>query len=151
MFEAKFINIMPIKSEFLRLFIGSMLSAVTLFYVGFLEVAYSQNLPYSDPFLISTDTTMISTMAASALDNNGKLHIVFVGWYYEGGAPDNVASEIFYTNNVSGTFIEPEKLPKAEIPFEPNFEDAFYYSKEPAIAVDSSGTVHVAYTGRTTN
>jgi hypothetical protein len=144
MFEAKFINIRLIKSEFLRLFIGSMLSAVTLFYVGFLEVAYSQNLPYSDPFLISTDTTMISTMAASALDNNGKLHIIFVGWYYEPESPDGVASEIFYTNNLNGKFMEPVKLPKAEIPFPPSRDD-FYYSKEPSIAVSSSGTVHVAY------
>jgi len=136
---------MPIKSEFLRLLIGSTLTALTLFYGGFHNVAYSQNLIYSDPFLISTDTNMISTMAASALDKNGKLHIVFVGWYYEQGATDDVASEIFYTNNLSGEFIEPEKLPEAELPFPPSVPYDFYYSKEPTIAVDSSGTVHVAY------
>lgn len=72
-----------------------LLTALALFYGGFYNVVYSQDSIYSDPFLISTDPTMISTMAASALDKNGKLHIVFVGWYYEQGAPDNVASEIF--------------------------------------------------------
>jgi len=84
-------------------------------------------------------------MAASVLDHNGKLHIVFVGWFYKAGAPDDVASEIFYTNNISGTFMEPESLPKAVLPFPPLFEADFYYSKEPTIAVDSNGTVHVAY------
>jgi len=120
--------------------------ASTVFHGGFLTIAYSQNSMYSDPFLISTDTiNMISTMAASMLDKNGYLHIAYVGWYVEPGAPDGVASEICYTNNLSGEFKVPEKLPKAELPFSPSFEDDFYYSKEPSIAVDSNGAVHVAY------
>lgn len=120
--------------------------SASLIIIGFFStVAHSQNSMYSDPFLISTDTNLISTMAASSLDKNGCLHIVYVGWYVQPGAPDGVASEIFYTNNLSGEFKEPEKLPKAELPFLPLFEDDFYYSKEPSIAVDSNGAVHVAY------
>jgi hypothetical protein len=145
MIADKFINILPINSESLKLLIGSTLTALTLFYGGFYNIAYSQDLVYSNPFLISTDPNMLSTMAASALDKNGKLHIVFVGWYYEQGATDDVASEIFYTNNLSGEFSEPEKLPKAELPFPGSAPYDFYYSKEPTIAVGSSGTVHVSY------
>jgi hypothetical protein len=129
-------------------FVASLLIKLVvspLFCFVFLAVTYGQNTIYSNPLLISTDPDMISTMAACALDKNGCLHIVFVGWYYEAGAPDDVASEIFYTNNLGGVFMEPVKLPKAEIPFPPSFEDDFYYSKEPTIAVDLNGKVHVAY------
>ncbi|MFA6484402.1 MAG: fibronectin type III domain-containing protein, partial [Bacteroidales bacterium] len=121
------------------------LYALTLFCFSSLTLANAQNSIYSDPVRISTDTSMISTMAACALDKNGHLHIIYVGWYYELGAPSNVASEIFYTNNRSGEFFQPEKLPKAELPSIPGYENGFYYSKEPTIAVDSGGTVHVAY------
>ncbi|MBN1155131.1 hypothetical protein JXB12_09470, partial [candidate division KSB1 bacterium] len=141
----KSIDMQTLTFESSKIFMISMLIVLIVLSGGFLNAAYAQDLTFSDPFLISTDTTMISTMAASALDVNGKLHIVFVGWYYEEGAPDNVASEIFYTNNMSGVFVEPVKLPEAELPFSASFEDDFYYSKEPSIAVDANGTVHVAY------
>ena len=121
------------------------LIALVLFCFYFQTITYAQSSIFSSPSLISTDPDMISTMAACALDNNGKLHVVFVGWYYESDAPDEVASEIFYTNNISGQFIAPVKLPKAELPFPPSFEADFYYSKEPSIAVGLDGTVHVSY------
>lgn len=110
-----------------------------------LVTSYSQDAIFSNPQQISIDPDMLSTMAAGTLDKNGKLHIVYVGWYYKEGAPDNVASEIFYTNNVSGNFAVPVKLPAAVLPFQPSFEDDFYYSKEPSVTVDSEGVVHVAY------
>ena len=139
------LNIFNTKSRIAKLLFRITLTTFILFYIPYQNTAYAQNLIYSDPLLISTDTTMISTMAASALDKNHKLHIAFVGWYYDPSAPDNVASEIFYTNNITGNFIEPVKLPKAEIPFEPDFENDFYYSKEPTIAIDTNDAIHIAY------
>ena len=78
----------------------------------------------------------IATMAAMAMDTDGHVHVAFVGWFVQQGAPDGVASEIFYTNNVGGTFGTPLKLPSA---------GTGSYSKEPKIALDAFGAVHIAY------
>jgi len=100
---------------------------------------------FDAPLDISQTSGMISTMAASAIDANGKLHVVFVGWFVQEGAPDGVASEIYYTNNVAGSFCDPIRLPTAPVPPDYLGFDELYYSKEPAIALDASGNVHVAY------
>ena len=106
----------------------SRFSAPVIMALGLLTTTYSQNSLYSDPLLISIDSNLVSTMAASTLDKESHLHIAYVGWYAEPGAPNGVASEIFYTNNIGGEFKIPEKLPEAKLPFSPSFEDDFYYS-----------------------
>jgi len=100
---------------------------------------------FSPPLDISQHPDWISTMAASAMDAQGKIHVAFVGWFLEEGAPDGVASEIFYTNNVEGSFCPPVRLPTAPVPPDAPFTGNPHYSKVPAIAVDGQGHAHVAY------
>jgi len=101
---------------------------------------HAQDAIFSDPLFISTNDTNggISSLPAAAVDKNGYLHVVYTGLYYDPMARDSVAGEIYYTNNLTGSFSPPVKLPSL-------ISNIHGYSKEPSIAIDSNGTIHIAY------
>ncbi|RMD91867.1 MAG: T9SS C-terminal target domain-containing protein [Calditrichaeota bacterium] len=84
---------------------------------------------------ISNNPQRIETEPTIVVDQNNHIHIAWTGFYYQAGAPDNVASDIFYTNNIGGSFAQPVKI---AVPGD-------WYSREPTIAVDEAGHAHIAF------
>jgi hypothetical protein len=61
-----------------------------------------------------------------------------MGTHLQAGAPDGVATDIYYSNNVDGDFTVPISF---TVP-------TGYYSYRPTVAVDSEDSVHVVFTRR---
>jgi len=90
---------------------------------------------FEKPQNISKNPSRLDTEPAIAVDKNNKVHIVWNAYYVKPGAPDNVACDIFYIHNKTGSFITPIKI---TVP-------TGWYSREPAIAVDSEGNAHIVF------
>ncbi|MFC2085168.1 T9SS type A sorting domain-containing protein [Bacteroidota bacterium] len=95
---------------------------------------------FGDLVNVSNATDIIDTLPAIAVDKDNHVHIAWNGFYYDPEAPDNVTSDIFYTNNKGGSFAAPIQI---NVP-------QGWYSREPTIAVDSAGNAHIAFR-RSTN
>jgi hypothetical protein len=107
------------------LFIGMLfLSSGAAFATQFFNLVNVSNLP-----------NQIDTEPAIAIDTNNKVHIAWDGFFARGGAPDGVASDVFYSTNKDGSFCPPIKI---SVP-------TGWYSREVTIAVDPSGNVHIAF------
>lgn len=90
---------------------------------------------FDDPVNVSKNLNRIETQPAVAVDKNNVVHIAWSGQYLKAGAPDGMASDIFYANNKGGRFSAPVKI---SAPTD-------WYSREPTIAVDSQGNVHIVF------
>jgi hypothetical protein len=90
---------------------------------------------FAKPVNVSKSRTRIDTGPAIAVDKNNKVHIAWNAFYAKAGAPDDVASDIYYTDNVSGNFITPIKIRVT----------AGWYSRDPSIAADSEGKAHIVF------
>ncbi len=77
----------------------------------------------------------IDTQPSIAVDNDGHVHLVYTGTFLQEGAPDGVATDVFYTNNVVGDFFEPIAVTAP----------TGYYSHEPTLDVDSEGHAHIVF------
>lgn len=78
-----------------------------------------------------------------AVDKARKVHVAWYGFVRCASSPEGVASHIYYTNNVSGTFSRPVDIKLALS------EENGWYSKYPFLAVDSKGSAHIAFTRST--
>jgi len=54
---------------------------------------------FGDLINVSNAPDRIDTGAAIAVDKDNVVHIAWQGFFIQDGAPDGVASDIFYTNN----------------------------------------------------
>lgn len=90
---------------------------------------------FEKPVNISKNKNRLETQTAIAVDKNGVAHIAWAGYYYRKGAPDGLTSDIFYSNNKTGSFCSPQKIPVS----------ADWYSMDPSIAVDSKGSAHIVF------
>lgn len=97
---------------------------------------YTPLTPVFDPPVdVSNHPEMINTQPGLVRDQHGHIHIAYMGTHYQAGAPDDVATDIFYTNNVGGSFSAPVQI---NVP-------TGYYSYRPSIVVDTSDVVHIAF------
>ena len=76
---------------------------------------------------------------AIAIDSKNNVHIAWYAFYEYPGAPDGVASNIFYSNNVKGKFCRSVEIKV------PEGEDTGWYSKNPSISVDSQGNAYIIF------
>ena len=90
---------------------------------------------FSDLIYVSNDPDMIETEPAIAVDQNNHIHVAWSGFHYHPDAPDSIASDIFYSNNIGGSFIPPIKI----------HVSTDWYSREPTIDVDAAGKAHIAF------
>lgn len=111
-----------------------------------ISTSSAQDINYNDPFFLNSKFTIINvtndpnticTLPSIALDLNGVAHIAFWGTYDSTGAPDGVTTDVFYTNNKSGSFCKPQKV-------RPPSGDG-WYSKDLHLAVDYEGYAHLAF------
>ena len=104
----------------------------TLYYVN------NRNGNFENLVLITDDSGPYGNpqVPSIAIDQNAHTHIAFSG---TGGS----SQRIWYTNNVTGTFITSVDVPEPGI--------AFGTSGRPSLAVDNSGNAHIAYLGETVN
>jgi len=93
------------------------------------------SIQFKKPVNVSKSRTRIDTEPAIAVDKNNKVHIAWNALYAKPGAPDGVAVDIYYTNNISGNFSAPIRIRVA----------AGWYSRSPSIAVDSKGHAHIVF------
>lgn len=97
---------------------------------------YTPLTPVFDaPVNVSNHPEMVNTQPGLARDQQGHVHIAYMGAHYQAGAPDDVATDIFYTNNVGGSFSAPMQI---NVP-------TGYYSYRPSIVVDADDVVHIAF------
>jgi hypothetical protein len=94
-----------------------------------------QGVKFEKPVNVSKNKNRLETQTAIAVDKHGVAHIAWAGYYYRKGAPDNLTSDIFYSNNKTGKFCTPQKIPVS----------ANWYSMDPSIATDSRGTAHIVF------
>jgi len=97
----------------------------------------NNGIPMSDFINISNNPDLISTLASLAVDNNGYVHIAFNGTYIKPEAPDGITTDIFYTTNKNGSFIEPQIVQGPT--------GYGYYSKSVHIVTDRNGFAHIAF------
>jgi hypothetical protein len=90
---------------------------------------------FEKPVNISKNKNRLETQTAIAVDKDGVAHIAWAGYYYRKGAPDGVTSDIFYSNNKTGSFCSPQKI----------LVSVDWYSMDPSIAVDSKGSAHIVF------
>ncbi len=92
--------------------------------------------PYFEaPLELTNSPDVIDTLPTLAVDRCGHVHVAFLRAYAQEGAPDGVAFDIFYMDNVSGSFSAPVKI---AVP-------TGYYSHGVTMAVDGNDVVHVAF------
>ncbi len=103
------------------------------FILGFSGALFPQE--FSLPVNVSRMPDQIDTLPSIAVDKDNHVHIAWNGFYAKAGAPDGVASDIFYSTNISGPFSAPVRIPVAEN----------WYSRDPDIAVDSNGCAHIVF------
>jgi len=115
-----------------RIFLFSLTFCTILAVIASLPAFSTQ---FKKPVNVSKSRTRIDTQPAIAVDKNNKVHIAWNALYAKPGAPDGVAVDIYYTNNISGNFIAPIRI---RVP-------AGWYSREPSIAVDSKGHAHIVF------
>ena len=107
--------------------------AIIPFMVLFSTKGYSQQ--FDNPVNISQKSGDIETEPYIAVDQDNRVHIVWSRFYAKQGAPDGVASDICYSNNVAGSFSTPVTI---VVP-------AGWYSRRAAICVDSDGYAHIVF------
>jgi hypothetical protein len=115
-----------------RIFLFSLTFCTILVVIASLPVYSTQ---FEKPLNVSKSRARIDTQPAIAVDKNNKVHIAWNAFYAKPGAPDGVAADIYYTNNISGNFIAPIRIRVA----------AGWYSRDPSIAVDSKGHAHIVF------
>ncbi len=90
---------------------------------------------FGAPQNVSKSRARVDTLAAVAVDANNKVHIAWNGFFAKAGAPDGVASDIYYTTNAPGAFGAPVRI---RVP-------AGWYSRDATIAVDPAGHAHIVF------
>jgi len=90
---------------------------------------------FSLPVNVSNLPNQIDTLPSIAVDKDNHVHIAWNGFYAKSSAPDGVAADVFYTNNVLGTFSTPVMIPVSD----------HWYSRDVDIAVDSNGHAHIVF------
>lgn len=89
----------------------------------------------SQPLNVTHSGDAYETQPSIGLAASGTVHLAFIRVYPQVGAPDGVASDIFYTNDAGGTFAEPVKLSAP----------SGIYSNTPDMVVEPGGVVHVVF------
>lgn len=115
-----------------RIFLFSLTFCTILLAIASLPAFSTQ---FGKPLNVSKSRTRLDTQPAIAVDKNNKVHIAWNALYTKPGAPDGVAVDIYYTNNISGNFIAPIRIRI----------QAGWYSRDPSIAVDSKGHAHIVF------
>ena len=90
---------------------------------------------FEAPVAVTASPDFIDTLPTLAVDRCGNVHIAYLGSYVKEGAPDGVARDVFYTNNLGGVFSAPVKV---EVP-------TGWYSHGATLAVDPEGVAHIAF------
>lgn len=98
-------------------------------------VAPNNDATFDPPIRILESPDVIDTQPSLALDSMDHVHIVYMGTHLQAGAPDGVATDIYYTSNVDGGFSTPVSI---AVP-------TGYYSYRPTIVLDSADKVHIAF------
>jgi PKD repeat protein len=109
--------------------------SITIFLSLNLSKAWSNEIRFLAPQDVSKHPEMVNTVPTIALDKEGNVHIAYLGTFVSPGAPDNVATDVFYTNNIGGDFIEPIQI---SVP-------TGFYSRDVSIATDGEGNAHVVF------
>lgn len=109
--------------------------------VGYLLIDMNDPQLYHlfNEFQAITDDGNARTDASPAIDtdSNNNTYIAYISVHPQIGAPDGVAGDIMVTDNTSGTFSTPITITGEDM--------GGYYSKSPALFVDTNDTTHVAF------
>ena len=110
---------------------------------------YSSSLQAQDisPLInMSNNPEIIDLRPEIAIDSDEYIHAVWQGLYFQSGAPDNIVSDIFYSNNRSGQFSIPKMIQAIGEDIEHPEAEPKYYSKFPSIAIDRDNNAHIIFT-----
>jgi hypothetical protein len=95
----------------------------------------TSRLPYASFVNVSRNPDILDTLPVIDTDPFGHVHIAWWGTHVSSGAPDGVATDVFYSHGVNQTFSVPISIPIT----------TGYYSKDTTLAVDKDGYAHVAF------
>lgn len=101
----------------------------------FLASIFVYSPKFKDPIIVSNNPLNYDRLPVIAADKYNNVHIVWESFYYLPGAPDDTTSDLYYTNNIGGSFAPPVKI---NVP-------TGWYSQFPSIALDSQGHAHITF------